>query len=106
MSGSELNMGWATQYIVGLKAGNAVQFRPHGNSMVGIISSGDLVTVEPIQGEDVEVGSVVLCKVKGNEYLHLVKAKKNGMVLIGNNRGGINGWTSLNQVYGRLKRAT
>jgi hypothetical protein len=99
-------MGWATQYITDLRAGKTVQFRPHGNSMVGIISSGDLVTVEPIQGEDVEVGSVVLCKVKGSEYLHLVKATKNGMVLIGNNRGGVNGWTSLNQVYGRLKRST
>jgi hypothetical protein len=39
-------------------------------------------------------GDVMLCRVKDAEYLHLVKAVGgDGRVLIGNKRGGENGWT-------------
>jgi len=30
--------------------------------------------------------------VKGSDYLHLIKAVNQGRFLIGNNRGGTNGW--------------
>jgi hypothetical protein len=46
------------------------------------------------------LASGVLCKINGNQYLHLVKAVQGDRVLSGNNRGGVNGWTS--QVYGKL----
>ena len=39
-------MGWATKYIEQLSRGEAVQFRPRGNSMSGKIESGQLVTVD------------------------------------------------------------
>ena len=94
-------MGWAAHYIAALKSGQTVQFRPRGASMVGRIASGQLVTVEPI-GENLPVkDEIVLCKVNGNEYLHLVKAVNGKRFQIGNNRGGINGWTTLVQVFGR-----
>jgi hypothetical protein len=68
--------------------------------MTGLVNSGDLVTVEP-RGERLPAkGDIVLCKVMGNQYLHLVKAVDGNRVQIGNNRGGINGWTSLAQIYG------
>ena len=53
------------------------------------------------QRKAMKVGDIVYCKVKGNYYTHLVKAtnSKRG-VLIGNNRGGINGWTKA--VYGKV----
>jgi len=70
--------------------------------MRGKIESGDLCTVAPIDIAEVNVGEIVLCKVNGAEYLHLVKAVDSGRVLIGNNRGRINGWTR--NVYGRLIR--
>jgi len=91
-------MGWADQAIALLQAGEIAKVRPHGGSMTGKVESGSLVTLGPTPIEPLVVGDVVLCRVKGNVYLHLVKAKQEGRVLIGNNRGGINGWTRT--VYG------
>jgi hypothetical protein len=49
----------------------------------------------------VRVGDVVLCKVGGAEYLHLVKAIQGRRFQIGNNRGRINGWITAGAIYGR-----
>jgi len=96
-------MGWATSHIKRLQNGETVQVRPTGNSMQGIIESKQLVTVVPASIEDVKEGDVVLCRVAGTDYLHLVKAKDSrGRVQIGNNRGRINGWTKA--VYGKCVR--
>lgn len=93
-------MSWATQYIAQLQQGKQVQFRPKGNSMEGLISSGDLVTVVP-RYRTPRKGDIVLCKVKGKQYLHLIKATGPGeRYMIGNNRGKLNGWTPLSQIYG------
>ena len=92
-------MGWATNYITKLLDGEVVSFRPRGNSMSGRIDSGQLITVSP-DITNIKVGSVVLCTVEGNQYLHLVKAMDGNRVQIGNNHGRINGWTTLNKVYG------
>jgi hypothetical protein len=94
-------MGWATVYIDKLRKGETVQFRPRGNSMKGKIDSGQLCTVAPIKAEEVQAGDIVLCKVNGNQYLHLVKARQGQRFQIGNNRGRINGWISLNGIYGK-----
>lgn len=72
--------------------------------MSGKIESGQLCTVEPIDPAVIEVGDIVLCKVKGHEYLHLVKAIQGKRFLIGNNRGRINGWITANAIYGRCIR--
>ena len=39
---------------------------------------------------------------KRAQYLHLVKAVQGDRYQIGNNRGGINGWITRRQIYGRL----
>ena len=73
---------------------------PHGHSMKPKVMSGATVLLKPVKVEDLNVGDIVLYRVKGNVYLHLVKALQgDGRVLIGNNRGGVNGWTKA--VYGR-----
>ena len=95
-------MGWANKYIEQLLQGKRVQFRPHGNSMTGKVESGQLVTVEPIGQKDIQVGNIVLCKVNGIQYLHLVKAISGGQFQIGNNRGRINGWTDRRNIFGVL----
>lgn len=95
-------MGWATQWIKELQAGKTVSFRPHGNSMKGKVESGQLVTVTP--SETYAVGDVVLCKVNGREYLHLIKAVKGKQYQIGNNRGGINGWITKDAIYGKMSQ--
>ena len=97
-------MGWATVYIDKLRKGETVQFRPRGNSMAGKINSGQLCTVAPVDVDALKVGDIVLCKVNGNQYLHLIKAKQGDRFQIGNNRGRINGWVGHNGIYGRCTR--
>jgi hypothetical protein len=100
-----LTVGWANNHIAKLQAGEAVQFRPRGNSMTPKIESGQLCTVMPLaDDEDVDEGDIVLCKVNGNHYLHLVKAIQGKRLQIGNNHGRVNGWTSRQQIYGKLKK--
>lgn len=96
-------MGWASRYIEVLQRGETVSFRPRGNSMSGKIESGQLVTVEPLTCAP-QIGDVVLCRVKGNDYLHLVKAIDGERFQIGNNRGGINGWIGRRAIFGRCVR--
>ena len=55
--------------------------------MTGRIESGQPCTIVPIDPATLEVGDIVLCKVAGNEYLHIVKAIQDGCYQIGNNRG-------------------
>lgn len=95
-------MSWATQHIHRLQNGETVQFRPRGNSMTPKIESGQLCTVEPLEGRAVSRGDIVLCKVRSSQFLHLVSAVKPGQVQISNNRGHVNGWTPLTQVFGIL----
>src|SRR5262249_38202980 len=97
-------MGWATPFIARLQRGETVQVRPRGQSMRGKIASGQLCTVEPVDPATLRVGDVVLCKVNGRQYLHLVKAIQGGRFQIGNNRGGINGWVSAGSIYGKCVR--
>lgn len=97
-------MGWATQYIARLHRGETVQFRPRGHSMRGKVESGQLCTVEPVDAATLGVGDIVLCKVNGRQYLHLVKAVRGDRFLISNNRGHINGWVSAHSIYGRCIR--
>lgn len=94
-------MSWATSYIDKLKKGETVQFRPRGQSMTGKISSGQLCTVEPLGKNPIEVGEIVLCKVNGNQYLHIVTAIRGDQCQISNNHGHINGWTQKSNVFGR-----
>ena len=93
-------MTWAKFAIEKLRNGDTVQIRPRGHSMKGKVNDGDLVTVVPCNPEELSVGDVVLVRVKGNDYLHLIKAMNHGRFLIGNNRGGINGWVGHNCIYG------
>jgi SOS-response transcriptional repressor LexA len=93
-------MGWAKFAIEKLQHGESAKVRPRGHSMTGKVNDGDLVTLEPCKADTLRPGDIVLVKVKGNVYLHLIKAVNNGRFLIGNNRGGINGWVGANAIYG------
>lgn len=93
-------MGLADNHIENLKKDGTVSFRPKGNSMVPKINSGDLVTVAA--ANDLAVGDIVLCKVHGRQYVHLIKAIKGDQYQIGNNRGGINGWIKRTGIFGKV----
>ena len=83
-----------------LKGENVISKEP-GNSMTPILKSRQPVLLQPITWENANIGDIVYCKVRGNLYTHLVKAKnKDRGCLIGNNHGHNNGWTK--QVYGKV----
>ena len=97
-------MGWASRYIEALGRGESVSFRPRGHSMRGTIDDGQLVTVEPLGSRCPAKGDVVLCRVKGREYVHLVKGVAGVRFQIGNARGGINGWIGRRSIFGIVVR--
>ncbi|MFE6064006.1 S26 family signal peptidase [Streptomyces sp. NPDC056431] len=93
----------ALDAVAGRVSGGAtVTFRPSGSSMVPLIRSRQQVVVAPVDPSKVEVGDIVLARVAGTVYLHLVSsvdpARKR--VQISNNRGRVNGWTSHARVFG------
>jgi len=100
-------MSWQN-HIDKLAEGEIVQFRPKGNSMKPKIHSGQLVTVEPVEEDDIEKGDIVFCKVKGNHYVHLVQCIKQKMggkrFQIGNNKGHTNGTIGFNSVFGKVTK--
>ena len=83
-----------------LKKGESFYTSEHGNSMIPILKSGQVHKLAPTKLDEVQVGDVVYCKVRGHFYTHLVKGKSNKGCLIGNNKGGINGWTK--QIFGKV----
>ena len=91
-------MNWKVEKLL---SGETIISKEPGNSMLPIIKSKQPVKLQPCTWEDVTVGDIVYCKVHGNLYTHLVKAKdpQKG-VQIGNNKGNINGWTK--NVYGKV----
>lgn len=98
---------WADSYIAALRRGETVSFRPHGRSMEPRIQSGALCTVESIdavvQPASVRAGDIVLCTVGRRQYLHFIKTKgPDGRLLIGDNKGGLNGWIKPDAVHGKL----
>ena len=93
-------MGWARFAMERLQAGETVTIKPHGNSMRGKVESGDEVLLAPCPQEQLQVGDIVLVRVAGNIFLHLIKAMDARRVQIGNNRGKINGWAHKSKVFG------
>ena len=87
-----------------LKLGTTITFTAHGNSMSPKIENKEEVTVSPTV-DNLVVGDIVLCKVRGRYYLHLIKAvkivkNKGKRFLIANNKGYDNGWIGISTIYG------
>jgi hypothetical protein len=62
------------------------------------LNPASFATVVPVDVENLNVGDIVLCKVNGFQYLHLIKAIQGKSFQIGKNRGRINGWIGENEV--------
>ena len=92
---------WATEYIERLKHHSTIDIRPKGNSMKGRISSGQLCTISSDISE-INKNDIVLCCVKGNHYLHLVTGVRKNQYQISNNKGFVNGWITINSIYGKV----
>ena len=88
-----------------LSAGQAVEVRGTGNSMTPLLTSGQIVTVDPLgPNDELRKGDIVIAKVRGRVYMHLVRGLRGDQIQIGNNHGHINGWTPRAHVYGRVRR--
>jgi len=88
-----------------LKAGETCYVLGIGNSMTPILRSRQAVICAPVtETTELRKRDIVLSKVKGHYYLHLIHAiKGNGeMFLIGNNHGHMNGWVNRNSVFGKV----
>lgn len=88
-----------------LKAGHTCWVLGIGNSMTPILKSHQPVIVTPLTDEMVlKKKDIVLAKVNGHYYLHLIHAIKgnNELFLIGNNHGHMNGWVSRRNVFGKV----
>ena len=87
-----------------LKAGAVeVTIRPRGHSMEPLIRDRQQVTIRRLsRSEAVEVGDIVLARVRGHVYLHKVTAVAGRRVQISNNHGHVNGWTGRDRVVGKL----
>ena len=84
-----------------LQMGETFVTSEKGNSMVPLIKSGQEHRLAPATWENCEKGDIVYCKVGGRFYTHLVHGKNQDKgLLIGNNRGRMNGWTK--KVYGKV----
>ena len=97
-------MSWARYAKEALRSGEIVQVRPRGHSMTGKVNDGDRVTLAPVDPATLKVGDIVLVHVRGSDYLHLIKAIDRSRFLIGNNRGGVNGWVGPHAIYGIATR--
>lgn len=93
-------MGALDAMAARVAAGETVRFRPTGSSMAPLVRSRDLVVVAPVDPAKLQVGDIVLVRVSGTTYLHLVTALQGDRVQIGNNRGRVNGWTGRHRVFG------
>lgn len=70
--------------------------------MRGRVADGQIVRLEPVAGADLRPDDVVLVRVHGHIYLHLILAREGARLQIGNNRGRVNGWVGPDAVYGRM----
>lgn len=84
-----------------LIAGETIQCRPRGSSMLPKIKSGQLVTISP-DVENLKKGDIAFCKVNGKYYVHLVTAVQGERYQISNNHGHVNGWIGKNSLYGKV----
>lgn len=75
----------------------------YGNSMTPKLKSGESVIMEPVTEETIlKKGDIVLCKVNGNYYCHLISSIKGNSYQISNNHKHVNGWISKNNIFGRM----
>ncbi len=82
----------------------SAEVRPRGHSMKGLIDDGDLVTLEPLLSHELAPGDIVLVRVPGKRFSHIVLHKivsvEEGIFLIGSHQGRIDGWVERADIYG------
>ena len=74
-----------------------------GNSMTPILKSKQVCEVVPLKDDMLlKKKDIVLCKVNGHIYLHLISAIDGKRYQISNNHGHVNGWVTRKNIYGKV----
>lgn len=87
-----------------LKEGKTIErYKEAGNSMLPLIRSNQPVKLIPVdENTELEIGTIVFCKVKGNYYTHKISGLRNNQYQISNNRGFVNGWVTREKIFGKV----
>lgn len=91
-------MSWPN-VIKRINAGEEVVLHPKGNSMRPRIKSGERIVLSSVDAKKLELNDIVLAKVKGRYYLHLISKIEGDKIEISNNHGWCNGTTSRDKIY-------
>jgi hypothetical protein len=86
-----------------LRRGEVIEgYREGGNSMTPRIRHRQPVNIHPRQTRQhpPTPGDIVFCKVHGRYMMHLVTVVDGDRYQISNNHGHVNGWTTLDKIYG------
>lgn len=75
----------------------------YGNSMTPKLMSGEAVIMEPVNEDTILYkNDIVLVKVNGHYYCHLISAIRGNSYQISNNHKHINGWVAKKNIYSRM----
>lgn len=86
-----------------LKQGQTCLVQGFGQSMTPILKSGQVCKVEPVKNDTIlSKNDIVLCKVNGHIYLHKISAINGKRFQISNNHKHVNGWITINNIYGKV----
>ena len=86
-----------------LQSGETCIVVGYGNSMTPKLLSGEAVIMEPVKEKTVlNKNDIVLVKVNGRYYCHLISAIRGNSYQISNNHKHVNGWVSKDKIYGRM----
>ena len=86
-----------------LRSGESCIVVGYGNSMTPKLMSGEAVIMEPVNDDTIlNKNDIVLVKVNGRYYCHLISAIKHNSYQISNNHKHVNGWVSKRNIYGRM----
>ena len=96
-----MNLQNAQQRIID---GETIKIKTSGNSMSGRVDNGSFVTIKPIGDRVLKKRDIVLAKVNGRLFLHLISATRKGSYQISNNHGHVNGWTSKKNIFGIITK--
>jgi len=91
-----------------LRLGKVVRFQARGNSMQPLLRDGDILSVSPVDHDQIRVGDVLMCSSQQNFIVvHRViskqtKFKECRFLVKGDHAEKPDGWIQASQVYGRI----
>lgn len=95
---------WADEAVKRLQNGLFAEVRPPGHSMTGLVGEGDLVALKPFMSYELTPGDIVLVRVPGKRYshivLHMVLSVGHEQFLIGSHQGRTDGWVKRSAIFG------